>query len=137
MMMRATRSIRAITTHLGRAPSTVSRELARHAASSVKGYDASLAGYRARLTRHRLRRRTKQHPDGELFEVVVYLLRQCWSPAQIARTQKRMSPNDSRRQVSHEAICPPCPHRLCPVVCMKERFSQCGWTETWGKDQAV
>ena len=101
MMMRATHSIRAIAHHLGRAPSTVSREIARH---SINGYDASLAGYRARLTRHRPRRRPKLHPDRELFEVVVHLLRKYWSPQQIARTLKRMSPNDSCRQVSHEAI---------------------------------
>ncbi len=88
MMMRATHSIRAIAAHLGRAPSTVSRELARHSVDLIKGYDASLAGYRARLTRHRPRRRPKLHPDGELFEVVVYLLRKYWSPEQIARTLK-------------------------------------------------
>lgn len=72
MMMKATHSIRVIAHHLGRAPSTVSREVARH---SINGNDASLAGYRARLTRHRPRRRPKLHPDGELFEVVAHLLR--------------------------------------------------------------
>lgn len=104
MMMHATHSIRAIARHLGRAPSTVSREIARHTVDPVVGYDASLAGYRARLARHRPRRHPKLHPDGELFEVVVYLLRQYWSPEQIARTLRRMSPNDTRRRVSHEAI---------------------------------
>nr|WP_245798009.1 IS30 family transposase [Chromohalobacter japonicus] len=82
----------------------MSRELARHTIDAIKGYDASLAGYRARLARHRPRQRLQLHPNGELFEVVVHLLRQYWSPQQIARTLKRMSPNDSRRQVSHEAI---------------------------------
>jgi IS30 family transposase len=104
MMMRTTQSIRTIACHLGRAPSTVSREIARHTIDSIKGYDASLAGYRVRLTRHRPRQRPKLHPNGELFEVVVHLLRKYWSPQQIARTLKRMSPNDSHRQVSHEAI---------------------------------
>lgn len=51
MMMRATHSIRSIAAHLGRAPSTVSRELDRHTVALIKGYDASLAGYRARLPR--------------------------------------------------------------------------------------
>jgi IS30 family transposase len=74
MMMRVTHSIRAISTHLGRAPSTVSREVARHTVDPIKGYDTSLAGYRACLTRHRPRQRRKLHADGELFEVVVYLL---------------------------------------------------------------
>lgn len=88
MMMRATHSIRTIATPLGRALSTVSRELAHHTARPDKTYDASLAGYRARLTRCRSRRRPKMHPDGELFEVVAYLLRKHWSPQQIARTLK-------------------------------------------------
>ncbi|MGM1054210.1 MAG: IS30 family transposase, partial [Pseudomonadota bacterium] len=69
-----------------------------------KAYDASLAGFRARLTRCRPRRRPKLHLDGELFELVVYLLRKYWSPEQIARTLKRMFPDDTDRQVSHEAI---------------------------------
>lgn len=104
MMMRATHSIRAIAAHLNRAPSTISRELARHTVNVSKGYDASLAGFRARLSRHRPRRQPKLHAGGELLEVVVYLLRKYWSPEQIARTLKRMSPNDTRRQVSHETI---------------------------------
>lgn len=59
MMMRATHSIRTLATHLGRAPSTVSREIARHMVDPLKGYAAGLAGYRARLTRHRPRQRPK------------------------------------------------------------------------------
>ncbi|MFD2435059.1 helix-turn-helix domain-containing protein [Modicisalibacter luteus] len=44
IMMRATHSIRAIATHLGRASSTVSRELARHtfAPSRAGGLPVSL-----------------------------------------------------------------------------------------------
>ncbi len=94
MMMRATHSIRTIATHLSREPSTVSREIARHTVDPIKEYDASLAGYRAHLTRHQPRQRPKPHPGGELLEVVVHLLRKYWSPEQISRTLKRMSPND-------------------------------------------
>ncbi len=104
MLMRTHHSIRAIAQQLGRAPSTISRELAHHMVRSDKAYDASLAGYRARLTRCRPRRRSKLHLDGELFELVIYLLRKYWSPEQIARTLKRMFPDDTDRQVSHEAI---------------------------------
>lgn len=75
MMMPATHSIRAIASHLSRAPSTVSRDLARHTVDPIMCYEASLAGYRDRLKRRRPRQRRKLHPDGELFEVVVYLLR--------------------------------------------------------------
>lgn len=104
MLMQTGHSVRAIARHIGRAPSTVSRELARHAARPDQRYDASLAGYRARLTRQRPRRQPKLHPGGELFELVVYLLRKYWSPQQIARTLKGMFPDDPRRQTSHEAI---------------------------------
>lgn len=104
MMMRATHSIRAIASNLDRAPSTVSRELTRHTVSVAAGYDASLARYRARLTRHRPRRGPKLHPDGELFELVTYLLRKYWSLQQVARTLKGMFPDDAQRQASHEAI---------------------------------
>ncbi|MDH2421805.1 hypothetical protein [Cobetia amphilecti] len=58
-MIRATYSIRANAQHLSRWPSTVSREIARH---SINGFDAIFAGYRARLTRHRPRRRPKLQP---------------------------------------------------------------------------
>ena len=104
MLLRASHSIRAIARQLGRAPSTISRELARHTVRADKRYDASLAGYRAGLTRCQPRRRPKLHPDSELFELVVYLLRHYWSPEQIARTLRRMFPDDTDRQVSHEAI---------------------------------
>lgn len=95
MMMRATHSIRAIAIHLGHLPSTVSLETARYTVVPHKGYDADLAGYGARLMRHKL------HPDGELFEEVVYLL--CyWSPEQIARTHDAHVSQRSCRQASHE-----------------------------------
>ncbi len=90
--MRAHHSIRTIARQLRRSPSTISRELARHMIRADKAYDASLAGYRAGLTRCRPRRRPKLHPEGELFELVVYLLRKYWSPQQIARTHETHVP---------------------------------------------
>ena len=99
MLMQASHSIRAIARHIGRAPSTVSRELARHAIRPNQRYDASLAGQRARLARHRSRRQPKLHPGGELFELVVYLLRKYWSPEQIARTLRDMFPDNSSRRI--------------------------------------
>ncbi|MAY72247.1 MAG: IS30 family transposase, partial [Halomonas sp.] len=56
MLMREGHSIRSIAKYLGRAASMISRKLARHAVPSHAGYDASLAGFRATLTRHRARR---------------------------------------------------------------------------------
>ncbi len=104
MLMRATHSIRAIARQLGRAPSTISRELVRHAIRSDRAYDASLAGHRARLTRCRPRRCPKLTFDVALFELEAYLLRKYWSPEQIARTLKRMFPDNTDRHISHEAI---------------------------------
>ena len=104
MLMQGHHSIRSIARQLDRAPSTISRELTRHTVRPDIAYDASLAGYRARLTRCRPRRCPKLHLDGELFELVVYLLRKYWSPEQIARTLERMFPNNTDRHVSHEAI---------------------------------
>ncbi len=66
MMIKATHSIRAIAHYLDCAPSAVSLEIARH---SINGYDASLAGYLARLTRHRPRRRRKLLPYGESWSI--------------------------------------------------------------------
>lgn len=104
MLMQTRHSIRAIARHIGRASRTVSRELARHVAKSDQRYDARLAGQRARLARHRPRRPPKLHPGGELFSLMVYLLRKYWSPQQIARTLRGMFPDCFSRQVSLEAI---------------------------------
>lgn len=78
----------------------ISRELTRLTVRPDIAYDASLAGYRARLTRCRPRLCLKLHLDGELVELVSYLLRKYWSPVQIARTLKRMFPNNTDRHVS-------------------------------------
>lgn len=104
MLMQPTHSIRAMARYLGRAPSTVSRELRRHTVTTDGRYEASLAGHRARLTRHRPRRPPKLHPDGELFEFMTHMLRQHWSPQQIDRTLERMNPDDPHRRISHESI---------------------------------
>ena len=89
IMMRATHPIRAIATHLGRTPSTMSREIARHTVDLVRAYDAAPAGCSARLTPGLVS--IPMHPDGGLFEVVIYLLRKYWSPEQIAHTLTRMA----------------------------------------------
>lgn len=104
MLMHAKHSLRGIARHLGRSVSTVSREISRHTINAQYGYDASLAGFRAHVTRRRARRTAKLHPDSQLFELVTYLLRKYWSPRQIALTLKRMYPHDPKRQVSHETI---------------------------------
>ncbi|PTL88607.1 hypothetical protein C6W88_21085 [Halomonas litopenaei] len=73
--MREGHSIRSIAKYLGRAATTISWELARHAVPSHAGYDASLAGFRATLTRHRARSQSKLRLGTPLFDLVTYLLR--------------------------------------------------------------
>ena len=110
------RSGRQLAHALGRAPSTVSRELRRNGYLSpaelgpmgrpriAGGYDAVRAGVRARRVRRVCRARRKLHPHGALWHRVHGLLRQRWSPEQIAGTLKREHPDCPDLQVSHETI---------------------------------
>ena len=96
-------SLRAMARKLHRAPSTISRELARNA-GEAGAYDARDAGIRARRLRVKPRRTPKLAPHTVLFGVVEHYLREGWSPEQIAGTLKRVWPEDRERTVSHEAI---------------------------------
>jgi IS30 family transposase len=89
-------SIRAIADQLGRAPSTVSRELRRNI--NRRGYRPkmahSLACHRARYARCRLRIKPYQ------WRGISRLLKQQWSPQQIARRAQR----EGTLQISHAWI---------------------------------
>ena len=97
----AGRSLRRIAQDLGRAPSTISREIRRNGGCSA--YRASEADTRAweralrpkpcRLARH----------AGLRWRVAQKLALQ-WSPEQISGWLKRQFPADQSMQVSHEAI---------------------------------
>lgn len=94
-------SMRAIARSLGRAASTISRELARH--GGREGYRAAEADARAwdrarrpKACRLALRRRLRC--------VVARKLKQQWSPEQIAGWLKAEYPNDPGMRVSHETI---------------------------------
>ena len=114
MMMKADNcSARQIALTLRRAPSTISRELARFAAwpdrpaavaCTPTQYDARAAGLRARRARFKCRKRSKLATDTVLFGVVQHFLAQAWSPSQIAGTLKLMWPDEPQRTVSHESI---------------------------------
>jgi len=97
----AGQSLRQIATRLGRAPSTISREVRRHGGRS--GYRASRADRRAW---HRARRpkcgKLAQH--RRLREAVIDGLKQNWSPKQIAAHLPRQFPCDHSMRVSHETI---------------------------------
>lgn len=94
-------SYRAIAAGLGRAPSTVSREVAAN---------GGRRRYRAvRADRQAWSRATRPKPcklatRPELAAVVAAKLEQRWSPEQIAGWLKRSFPHDGGMQVSHESI---------------------------------
>ena len=94
-------SIRSIAASLGRAPSTISREIQRNGAPG--GYRASRADQAAwdRACRPKV---GKLVQNRALAHLVASKLCREWSPEQIAGWLKRTYPNDETHQVSHETI---------------------------------
>ena len=97
----AEQSARSLARLLGRAPSTVSREIRRNG-----GYDR----YRAALSdeaafiRARRPKRCKLADNAQLRQAVARKLKRRWSPQQIAGWLKQMHPEDEAKRVSHETI---------------------------------
>ncbi|TAL40952.1 MAG: IS30 family transposase [Salinibacterium sp.] len=95
------RSIRSIAELLGRAPSTISREIKRNGGQ---------AGYRANQADQAAWDRARRPKDCKLVQnrAAAYLvagkLKMQWSPEQIAGWLKRTFPDDTSYQVSHETI---------------------------------
>ena len=94
-------SIRAIVTILGRAPSTVSREIKRNGGQGC--YRATQADQAAWDRAHRPKRR-KLAENRTLARVVTDKLQLQWSPEQIAGWLKHTYPSDETCHVSHETI---------------------------------
>jgi IS30 family transposase len=94
-------SVRSIAASLGRAPSTISRELRRN--GGAEGYRASRADQAAwaRACRPKV---CKLVQNRALAQLVAGKLCLEWSPEQIAGWLKRTYPNDETCQVSHETI---------------------------------
>jgi IS30 family transposase len=97
----AGQSIRSIASALGRAPSTVSREINRN--GGRRGYRASKADQAAWDRAHRPKR-CKLVENRALARIVAKKLKQSWSPEQIAGWLKRTYQDDENYQVSHETI---------------------------------
>ncbi len=97
----AQRSIRSMAWHLGRAPSTVSREIRRN--GGAERYRAARAEDRA-WVRARRPKRCKLATSRWLRRAVARQLRLNWSPEQIAGWLKRVHPQDEAYEVSHETI---------------------------------
>ncbi len=95
--------IREIARSLGRAPSTISRELARSISPSPRRYRAFPAHIMARERARRSKPR-KLVPGAPVRAEVVKMLGKDYSPGQIAGRLKRQHPGDRGMQVSHETI---------------------------------
>lgn len=94
-------SIRSIATRLGRAPSTISREIKRN--GGCDGYRANQAD-EAAWARARRPKRCKLRQNRALARIVGHKLRMLWSPEQIAGWLKQTYPCDESHHVSHETI---------------------------------
>jgi len=97
----ADQSCRAIARRLGRAPSTVSREVAGHGGRAH--YRACTAD-RAAWEHARRPKPAKLATHRELGALVATKLKLRWSPQQIAGWLRREHPADAEFQVSHETI---------------------------------
>jgi IS30 family transposase len=94
-------SIRAIAESLGRAPSSISRELQRN--GGREQYRANKAE-QAAWDRAKRPKPCKLSQNPDLARAVAEKLQRLWSPRQIAGWLKRTHPEDEALQVSHETI---------------------------------
>ena len=94
-------SLRAIATQLGRAPSTISREVKRN--GGMKHYRANSAD-QAAWDRAKRPKPCKLARYPMLTRIVAARLKKQWSPKQIDGWLKRRYPDDEARHVSHETI---------------------------------
>jgi len=94
-------SLRSIAASLGRAPSTISREINRN--GGCRDYRASEADLAAWDRAYRPKR-CKLAENRALARIVARKLRKLWSPEQIAGWLKRTYPDDENFQVSYETI---------------------------------
>ena len=98
-------SLRAIGRQLGRSVGTVSCEVSRHGGRSC--YRAEAAATQATSARRLCGRRARLGADGPLLTEVLDLVRQGWSPEQIAGRRRRIEDDVEQHSgllVSHEAI---------------------------------
>jgi IS30 family transposase len=93
-------SMRAIARALGRAPSTVTREVAAN--GGRESYRIWPAHQRARTCSKRPK--AAKLDDAALCEKVTSWLEEFWSPDEISRRLRREFPDDPTMQISHETI---------------------------------
>ena len=95
------RSLRAIADQLGRAPSTISREVGRN--GGIDHYRATVSDQSA-WDRALRPKRCKLACHASLRQAVSRKLCRKWSPEQIAGWLKRSFPDEEQHRVSHETI---------------------------------
>lgn len=97
----ANESARSIAARIGRAPSTVSREITRHGGRpSYRATDADKVAWESGLRP----KRCVLALNGTLRNIVARKLGLDWSPEQVAAWLKLQYPDDERMRVSHETI---------------------------------
>jgi len=94
-------SLRSVARHLGRAPSTISREVRRNGGQAAYRATASDQGAWDRALRPKTCKLACYPP---LARAVSTKLQRKWSPEQIAGWLKRAYPGEAHKQVSHETI---------------------------------
>ena len=94
-------SLRCIASQLGRAPSTISREVSRNGGyDSYRATQADQAAWQRALRPKQCK--LARHP--ELVDIVAKKLKRRWSPQQIAGWLKRHNSTEPEKCVSHETI---------------------------------
>ena len=96
-------SLRSIAQNLGRAPSSLCRELQRNSLSR-DNYRALGAQRRASSISHHSRKQQKLNQHPNLRQIVLDFLAQRWSPEQIAKRLPIVYPKDPTMRISHETI---------------------------------
>ena len=95
--------VSAIARHLGRARSTISREVQRNSGKSgYRAYSAERQAHRTASSRRQRKRRLFK--EKKLRQYVFAGLRKRWSPEEIVARLKKEYPNDMTMRISHEAI---------------------------------
>jgi IS30 family transposase len=100
--LRAGESIRAIAAALGRAPSTISREIRRHGRGD--GVHRPFEAQRVPAKKRCRPRQLRTHTNRALHDQLATLLKQRWSPQQISRELRAKHPNDPGMWLCAESI---------------------------------
>ena len=96
-------SLRLIAKSLGRAPSTLSREIKRTSVCRSK-YRMLEAQSQSDVNSHTQRKKRKLESNIRLRTFVLEYLNDYWAPEQIAKRLKILYPNDMAMRISHESI---------------------------------